>query len=52
MCRGIEFDPLYIDVIIRRYEALTRTTALLADTGESFATLAARRLYGQDSPIP
>jgi DNA modification methylase len=52
ICRGIELNPLLIDVIIRRYEALTRTTAVLADTGEPFATLAARRLTDQDSTIP
>jgi DNA modification methylase len=52
VCRGVEFDPRSVDVIIRRYEALTRTTAVLADTGEPFATLAARRLYDQDSPLP
>jgi DNA modification methylase len=51
VCRGVEFDPRRIDVIIRRYEALTRTTAVLADTGEPFAILAARRLYDQDSTI-
>ena len=50
--RGAELDPRCVDVIIRRYEALTRTTAVLADTGEAFATLAARRLCAQDSPIP
>jgi DNA modification methylase len=45
LCRGVELDPRYVDVIIRRYEALTRTTAVLADTGEPFATLVARRLH-------
>ena len=43
VCYGVELDPLSIDVIIRRYEAATRATAVLADTGEPFATLAARR---------
>jgi DNA modification methylase len=52
VCRAVELNPLSIDVIIRRYEALMRTTAVPADTGEPFATLAARRLYDQDSPIP
>ena len=52
VCRGVELDPRCIDVIIQRYEALTRSTAVLADTGEPFATLAARRLYDQDSPLP
>ena len=44
MCCGVELDPLYVDVIIRRYEAATGTTAILVDTGEPFATVAARRL--------
>jgi DNA modification methylase len=51
VCRGVELNPRYVDVIIRRYEALTRTTAVLADTGKPFATLAARRLDDKDSPI-
>jgi hypothetical protein len=38
VCRGIELDPLYVDVIIRRYEALTRSTAILADTGTHLKT--------------
>jgi DNA modification methylase len=28
-CRGIEIDPLYVDVIIRRYEAETGRQAIL-----------------------
>jgi len=43
VCRGVEFDPLYVDVIIRRYEAATGEAAALVDTGESFRDLAARR---------
>ena len=52
VCYGVELDPPSIDVIIRRYEAATRTTAVLADTGEPFATLAARRCRDGDSVIP
>jgi len=52
VCRGVELDPRFIDVIIRRHEALTRSTAVLADTGEAFAKLAARRLDDQDSRLP
>ena len=34
VCRGIELDPLYVDVVIRRYEALTgRIAALVDDNG-------------------
>jgi DNA modification methylase len=43
VCCGLELDPLYVDVIIRRYEAATGTTAILIDTDEPFATVAARR---------
>jgi DNA modification methylase len=40
---GIELDPLYCDLIVRRLEAVTKTTATLAETGETFAQVAARR---------
>jgi DNA methylase len=43
VCRGVELDPLYIDVIVRRYEAATGCPAVLIETGESFEPLAARR---------
>ena len=41
--RGIEIDPHYCDLIIRRLEAVTGATAALAD-GTSFDQLRARRL--------
>lgn len=34
ICRGVEFDPLYVDVIVRRYEAATGNHAGLVETGE------------------
>ena len=43
ICRGIELDPLYVDVIISRYQALTGDNAVLAETGETFSMAAARR---------
>jgi DNA modification methylase len=43
VCRGVELDPLYVDVIIRRYEIVTGREAALAETGETFAALTARR---------
>jgi DNA modification methylase len=42
-CRGVELDPLYVDVIVRRYEAATGNAATFAETGETFEQLAARR---------
>src|SRR6202035_1860703 len=34
VCRGVELDPLYVDVIVRRFEAAT------VETGETFEALA------------
>jgi DNA modification methylase len=45
-CRGVEIDPLYVDVIIRRYEAETGREAVLEAMGETFAELAVRRRDG------
>jgi DNA modification methylase len=43
VCRGIEFDPLYVDVIVRRYEAAASKNAVLVDTGERFSEIAEKR---------
>ena len=43
VCRGVELDPLYVDVIIRRYKTATGDPAVLVETGEPFDVLAARR---------
>jgi DNA modification methylase len=42
-CRGVELDPLYVDVILRRYEFIAGRSALLESTGETYAELAKRR---------
>jgi DNA modification methylase len=42
-CRGIELDPLYVDVIIRRYQTTTGYTACLQSTGETFDQLSLSR---------
>jgi DNA modification methylase len=44
ICRGVELDPLYVDVIIRRYQEVTGDAAVLVETGERFVDLARRRL--------
>jgi DNA modification methylase len=41
--RGLELHPLYVEVILRRYEAVTGEAAVLESTGETYAELAARR---------
>lgn len=44
LARVIEYDPLYCDVIIRRYERLTGKSAILADGGASFDAIEIDRL--------
>jgi DNA modification methylase len=36
-CYGLELDPIYVDVIVRRWQAFTRQTAYHAQTRKSFA---------------
>ena len=43
VCRGVELDPLYVDVIVRRYDAASGEAAVLVETGETFDRLIARR---------
>lgn len=54
-CFGIEIEPGYVDVAIRRWETLAGTEAVLATSGQSFAEVAAERLVavsesGNDEP--
>jgi DNA modification methylase len=39
----IELDPMYVDVIIRRWELYTRREAQLEDDGRNFSAIAAER---------
>ena len=41
--RGIELDPKYVDVALRRWMALADDQAVLIATGETFDEVAARR---------
>ena len=43
VCCGVELDPLYVDVMIRRYETSTGTAAILADSDETFEQVATRQ---------
>jgi DNA modification methylase len=50
---GIEIDPRYIDVAIRRWEKMTGQKATLAETGETFDAVAERRRSAcADGPDP
>ena len=43
LARGIEFEPKYVDVAIRRWQDLTKLEARLVDDGRSFDEVAADR---------
>lgn len=45
IARGIELDPKYVDVAISRWTKITGEPAILADTGETFDAVAARRAH-------
>jgi DNA modification methylase len=42
-CCGLELDPVYCDVIVRRWQGYTGGSARLATTGESFDAVSAAR---------
>jgi DNA modification methylase len=42
-CLGAELDPLYVDVVLRRHEAVTGQKAILESTAETYAEVAIRR---------
>ena len=42
-CFGVELDPLYVDVILQRYESICGRAATLQNTGETFEQLEERR---------
>jgi DNA modification methylase len=42
-CYGLELDPLYVDAIIRRWQAYAGEIARHAPSGRSFAELAEER---------
>ena len=53
VARLLEIDPLYVDVIIRRWEALTGEQARHAESGQTFAECASARsttLSGEAEP--
>jgi DNA modification methylase len=39
VCCGIEIDPLYVDVAIRRWQRLTRDRSIHAESCVDFAAL-------------
>jgi DNA methylase len=48
LCLGIELDPLYVDVAVRRWQAFTGLTAMLQQDGRSFEAIAGERRPGRN----
>jgi DNA modification methylase len=46
---GMEIDPVYVDVIVRRWQAWTGEVAIHAETGLAFEAIAAGRAGGADA---
>jgi DNA modification methylase len=52
VCFGIELDPLYVDVAVRRWQAFTGKPAVLLADSKTFDAIAARRLAGTKPTQP
>jgi len=48
-CRGVEIDPAYVDVVVRRWQAATDQHATLEADGRTFAEVSAERLPAEIS---
>ena len=48
ICYGVELDPAYVDVTIRRWQNETDQQAVLADTGQTFDQVAVDRGLGEE----
>ena len=49
---GAEIDPVYVDVAIRRWCAVTKADAILEGTGKTYAEVARRRRAARDTLLP
>ncbi|MDI9849891.1 site-specific DNA-methyltransferase, partial [Rhodoblastus sp. 17X3] len=47
VCCGVELDPNYLDLVVRRYEVVTGRNVVLEETGETYGSLATRRAEEQ-----
>jgi DNA modification methylase len=49
-CFGLEYEPAYVDVAVRRWQAYTKTDAILEGDGRTFDQIAAERLAASEAP--
>lgn len=52
ICRAIEIDGPYCDVVVRRWQTMTGEKAILTETGETFDEVSARRESEQEGSAP
>jgi DNA modification methylase len=53
LCYGLELDPCYVDVIVKRWQNLTGKKAVLDEGGRTFEEVAAERKQTEDvQPCP
>jgi DNA modification methylase len=50
-CYGIEYEPGYVDVIVRRWQAYTRQDAVLLGDGRTFDEIATERIKIADPQV-
>ena len=48
VCYGVELDPTYVDVTIRRWQQETGKEAVLVSTGQTFDEVATERGLGEE----
>jgi DNA modification methylase len=41
-CRGVEIDPRYVDLTVRRWQNITGRDAVLGSTGQTFGDIESR----------
>lgn len=51
-CFGLEYEPAYVDVIVRRWQACTKADAILDGDGRTFDEVAAERIPTCVAPAP
>jgi hypothetical protein len=49
-CFGLEYEPAYVDVTVRRWQAYTQTDAILEGDGRTFDEIAPERLATREAP--
>ena len=52
VCYGIELDPLYVDLAVRRWQAFTGEQVVLRETGYAFEETAAQRFATTEEAAP